>query len=268
MALQGGKVLVVDDEPLIGELLCQVLEIGDFESRGVMEGQEGIRQARDWLPHAVVLDVMLPDTDGFEVCRTLKQDERTAEIGVLMLTALQGHANRVRGFQAGADRFLTKPFHPAELVRELDSLVSEYKEHRSVGLRRLVEFKFLDAADHEQRIEELLLDLTRISPLSPSEIEGIGASLREIGQRVMRDPNDGEAPLCIDCRVLRDRVEWNLRSDPMVAEAQGRWRSLLEIDSHADANTLIQPICDALETFEDREIVITRWFNWTKHEPS
>jgi two-component system, OmpR family, phosphate regulon response regulator PhoB len=120
-----GRVLVVDDEPDV-LLLCRL----NLQQRGheVLEAPEGTRAlelARERHPDVIVLDLMLPGIDGYDVLESLKQDEQTSDIPVLVLTAKSLHADRERSHGLGASRFLTKPFLPSELCELVDSLVSK-----------------------------------------------------------------------------------------------------------------------------------------------
>jgi DNA-binding response OmpR family regulator len=114
-----GDVLVVEDDPEINELVGEYVQIAGFRYRPVHEGAEAIRQARELHPALIVLDLMLPDVDGFEVCRQLKEDEQTAQIPVVMLTALNREEHRRRGRDCGAVAYITKPFDPDHLMHAI-----------------------------------------------------------------------------------------------------------------------------------------------------
>ena len=114
-----GDVLVVEDDPEINELVGAYVELAGFHYRRALDGAEALRQAREHHPALIVLDVMLPDVDGFEVCRTLKSEKRTAIIPVVMLTALDRAEHRQRGCQCGAIDYITKPFDPDHLLKSI-----------------------------------------------------------------------------------------------------------------------------------------------------
>jgi two-component system phosphate regulon response regulator PhoB len=120
-----GRVLVVDDEPDV-LLLCRL----NLQQRGheVLEASEGARAlelARDRRPDVIVLDLMLPGMTGYEILETLKEDESTSGIPVLVLTAKSLRADRERSHGLGASDFLTKPFLPSELCELVETLVSK-----------------------------------------------------------------------------------------------------------------------------------------------
>lgn len=112
-------VLVVEDDRELNTLIGAYAQISGFAYRGAHDGQAALREARDANPAAIILDLMLPDIDGFEVCRRLKADPWTRHIPVLILTALDGVEEQARARACGADDYLTKPFDPDRLLRTL-----------------------------------------------------------------------------------------------------------------------------------------------------
>src|SRR5438046_169198 len=102
-----GDVLVVEDDPEINELVGAYVEIAGFHYRRALNGNDALREAKALHPVLIVLDVMLPDVDGFEVCRRLKSEEQTSDIPVVMLTALDREELRQKGCQCGAAEYLT-----------------------------------------------------------------------------------------------------------------------------------------------------------------
>lgn len=116
MSMSEGPVLVVEDDPEVNELVCAYAEIAGFPYESALNGTVALEKAREHVPALVLLDVMLPDLDGFEVCRRLKAEQRTQGVPVVMLTALDREEYRQRGCQCGAIAYLTKPFNPDHLV--------------------------------------------------------------------------------------------------------------------------------------------------------
>jgi DNA-binding response OmpR family regulator len=113
------NVLVVEDDHDINELVGAYVQIAGFEYRPALDGTTALREARSRLPSAVILDLMLPDIDGFEVCKQLKSDQATQRVPVIMLTALGGEKNREKGQACGAIEYLQKPFDPDRLMEVL-----------------------------------------------------------------------------------------------------------------------------------------------------
>ncbi len=117
------RILVVDDEPDILSLLVYQFSRSGFRVSTAVDGRSAISSARDEHPDLVVLDLMLPDVDGYEVLKTLREDEETHEIPVILLTARKEEEERVRGFEIGADDYVTKPFSARELVLRAKALL-------------------------------------------------------------------------------------------------------------------------------------------------
>ena len=117
------KILVVDDEPEAVELVEFNLKQAGFDVASATDGAEALKKARSLQPSLVVLDLMLPEVDGMEVCKLLRHDPATATIPIIMLTAKAAEIDRVLGLELGADDYVTKPFSPRELVLRVKSLL-------------------------------------------------------------------------------------------------------------------------------------------------
>jgi two-component system phosphate regulon response regulator PhoB len=116
-------VLVVDDEPDIVEIVQYNLEKAGFTVCAASDGSKALQLAREVSPALIVLDLLLPGLEGTDVCRLLKQDERTRSIPVLMLTAKGEEIDRVVGLELGADDYVVKPFSPRELVLRIKAIL-------------------------------------------------------------------------------------------------------------------------------------------------
>jgi len=122
------KILVVDDEPEAVELLEFNLKQAGFEVTTAADGAEALKKAKANVPALMVLDLMLPEIDGLEVCKLLRRDPATAKIPILMLTAKAGEIDRVLGLELGADDYVTKPFSPRELVLRVKKILERGKQ--------------------------------------------------------------------------------------------------------------------------------------------
>ena len=141
------KILVVDDEPEAVELVEFNLRQAGYAVSTAADGAEALKKARTQPPDLIVLDVMLPEMDGFEICKTLRLEPVTARVPVIMLTAKAAEIDRVLGLELGADDYLTKPFSPRELLLRIKKILTRGQNGEK---------------PHDQmRFGDLLIDLPR-----------------------------------------------------------------------------------------------------------
>ena len=153
------RVLVVDDEPSLAELLSSVLRFEGWDVRAAADGLGAVRAARDFRPDAVILDVMLPDLDGLEVLRRLRQEQ--PRVCVLFLTARDAVEDRVAGITAGGDDYVTKPFSIEEVLARLRGLLRRADLTRAHSENELaVADLTMDEDAREVRRDGELIDLT------------------------------------------------------------------------------------------------------------
>lgn len=117
------RVLIVDDEGHIIELVKVCLEDTEYEIIEAYNGKQALEKAKSEKPDAILLDIMLPKLNGYDVCKKLKSSSQTKRIPVLMLTAKGQEADMVKGFRVGADAYITKPFSPIQLLTELEKRI-------------------------------------------------------------------------------------------------------------------------------------------------
>ena len=117
------KILIVEDEKDIIEMIEYNLKKEGYETRSVLSGEEAISSAKKERPDLVILDLMLPGIDGFDVCRSLKNNDVTARIPIIMLTAKSQEADKVAGLELGSDDYMTKPFSPRELIARIKAVL-------------------------------------------------------------------------------------------------------------------------------------------------
>src|ERR1700751_3409641 len=137
-----GRVLVVDDVEANVKLLQPKLSSEYFDVLSAYNGGTALQIAETELPDVILLDVMMPRMDGFEACRQLKANARTADIPVVMVTALSDVASRLRGLEAGADDFLTKPVNDIALFARVRSLVRLKRMMEELRVREGICSKF------------------------------------------------------------------------------------------------------------------------------
>ena len=154
------RILVVDDENSISELIATSLKFVGFDVRTASSGAQALQIAQEMKPHALILDVMLPDQNGFDVCRQIRNDG--LNIGVLFLTAKDSVEDKIAGLTIGGDDYVTKPFSLEELVARLRALLRRTGVTEVLADDEKIRFADLelDEATHEVRRAGNLIDLS------------------------------------------------------------------------------------------------------------
>jgi DNA-binding response OmpR family regulator len=154
------KILVVDDEPDALELIKFNLKAAGYDVVTAADGDEALKKARSLLPALIILDLMLPEVDGLEVCKILRRDARVSATPIVMLTAKAAEIDRVLGLELGADDYITKPFSPRELVLRVKRLL---RSDPAVAVKQdeivLKELR-LDVPRHQATVRSRQVDLT------------------------------------------------------------------------------------------------------------
>jgi two-component system alkaline phosphatase synthesis response regulator PhoP len=125
--LRRKKILVVEDQPDLLELLREHFKIEGFAIATATNGVDAVRKARSLNPDLVLLDVVLPELDGFAVCEVLRKDPATAKLPILMITGLPGQLTRCAGMESGATDFVTKPVTPSELLARVKDMLHQQR---------------------------------------------------------------------------------------------------------------------------------------------
>jgi phosphate regulon transcriptional regulator PhoB len=174
------RVLVVEDEADIRDLLAFHLERDGYQVTRATTGPEALRQLRAAPPDLVILDLMLPELDGLEVCRRLRADPATATLPVIMLTAKGDEVDRVVGLELGADDYVVKPFSPKEMLARVRAVLRRARAPLS-GAPLTVGGITLDGATHQATVSERPLTLT------PKEFDLLRALLEARGRVLSRE---------------------------------------------------------------------------------
>jgi phosphate regulon transcriptional regulator PhoB len=174
------RVLVVEDEPDIRDLLAFHLERDGYQVTRATTGREALRQLRAAPPDLVILDLMLPELDGLEVCRRLRADPATAALPVIMLTAKGDEVDRVVGLEMGADDYVVKPFSPKEMLARVRAVLR--RAHAGMaGAPLAVGGITLDGGTHQATVSGRPLALT------PKEFDLLRALLEARGRVLSRE---------------------------------------------------------------------------------
>lgn len=222
------KVLVVDDEPVLVETIAYNLEQAGYEVITVADGASALETARREKPDLVILDIMLPEMDGLEVCRLLRREKHTATIPIMMLTAKGEEIDKVVGLEVGADDYVTKPFGRRELLARVRALLRR-ADYIPSGEDHGVQATSDDSA-HSKR--ELLAGPLRIDlagrrvncrgqelELQPKQFELLSYLVRNRGTVLTRD------------QVLHNVWGYDYAGDTRTVDVHIRWlREKLEED--------------------------------------
>jgi DNA-binding response OmpR family regulator len=156
------KILIVEDERDIVELLRYNLRQENFKVDTVRNGADALQRAVDKPPDLILLDLMLPEVDGLIVCRLLKNDPRTKNIPIVMLTAKDEESDRVAGLELGADDYITKPFSPREVVLRINAVLRRLNASNQSEEENQIETHgvIIDLNRHQVLTEKRAIDLT------------------------------------------------------------------------------------------------------------
>lgn len=186
------KILVVDDHPASRMTAVALLSVEGYQVLEADSGPLALERVMKSQPDLILLDVMMPGMDGFEVCRQLKQDEQTRLIPVIFITALNDRQSRIRGIEVGGDDFLTKPFDRVELAARVKSLVRQKRLNEDLdhaekvlfSIAQAIESRDPNTGDHCQRLQKLSQAFGEYLNLTRSQMRNLhwGSYLHDIGK--------------------------------------------------------------------------------------
>ena len=154
------KILVVDDEPDALDLVAFNLKQAGLEVVTADDGAAALKRAREVVPDLILLDLMLPEVDGLEVCKQLRRDPATSSIPIIMLTAKAAEIDRVLGLELGADDYVTKPFSPRELVLRVKNLIRRRSETSETPDQLVFGDMTVDIPRHQVTVGRKRVELT------------------------------------------------------------------------------------------------------------
>jgi two-component system phosphate regulon response regulator PhoB len=202
-----GRILLVEDDPALVELLVFHFEREDFEVRATADGEEALLLAREAAPDVVILDWMLEGLSGIEVCRRLRRLTETANVPIIMLTARGEEADRIRGFETGADDYVTKPFSPRELVARVLAVLRRVRPALA-GERLLYADIEMDVVSHRVKRSGAAV------ALGPTEFRLLRHFLEHPGRVFSRRDSDIELrTVDVHIRRLRQAINGGGRAD-------------------------------------------------------
>ena len=204
------KVLVVEDEADVAEMIRYNLGKEGYDVRLSANGTDALRQAKEARPDVILLDIMVPQLNGWEICRRLKQDRDTQAIPVIMVTGRVEEGDKVLGFEMGADDYVTKPFSPRELVARVRAVSRRGRSGEEAGQPVRAGDLEIDRQRFEVKMKGRLVELTR------KEFDLLSALVRSPGRVFGREElldmvwgQDGFVePRTVDVHVARLRAKF------------------------------------------------------------
>jgi len=174
-------VLIVDDERDTNDILASLVRARDLEPIQLFSGAQVFPAVAEKHPDLILLDLMLPDIDGFAVCDQLKRNRETNLIPIVMVTALQDQHHRSAGVRVGANGYLSKPFTPEKLYEAIDKALSWHDEHLKRGTHGEINFDIRSELTYLQQANDMLADLFAHTPLTDRQIKDLKQAVMEMG---------------------------------------------------------------------------------------
>jgi CheY-like chemotaxis protein/anti-sigma regulatory factor (Ser/Thr protein kinase) len=207
------KALVVEDERELGQLLGEHLRRWGYEPTIFQEGSRVVPWVREHQPAVVLLDLLLPDVDGYTVCETLKLDRETNRVPVVMVTALSGEEERVKGLQVGANRYITKPFSADELQRAIRDAIAWQEDLLHNGTEGEIQFKMQSDLHYLEELNHLLGSLFLFSGLTQQQVKQLTTAVRELGTNAIEWGHRKQADriLTVDYRIDPEKITIDIK---------------------------------------------------------
>ena len=172
--------LIVEDEPEANKLLSMLVQLRGYSTESAFTGSEALEKVRNRVPDVVFLDLMLPDLDGYAVCRALKSSSTTSQVPVVIVTARIAAENRIESFHAGADDYVPKPYTPDQIFEALDESTAVRPEDTSFRIEGEVVLDGRDDGETLRRLARLRTLLLARSGLGSEVVDRISAAIRAI----------------------------------------------------------------------------------------
>ena len=208
------EILIIDDDTAINELIKINLELQGYEVTQAFNGIEGFAKAKQEEPALIILDVMMPEVDGFTVAQRIRQCPGIAETPILMLTALSQLSDKVNGFNIGVDDYLTKPFEIDELIVRVRALLKRTKQiPKSTAVRELLTYKEITLIPETYSVK--IND--KVQKLTPIEYDIFNLLFQNHGNMVSGakllkeiwgyEPDDNVETIRVHIRHLRSKID-------------------------------------------------------------
>jgi DNA-binding response OmpR family regulator len=204
-----GTALIVEDHPDQAQLVARQLQLRDYAPVVAGTGEAGLRLARQIRPDVIVLDLMLPDINGFDVCRRLRSDRETMLTPVVMLTALGDSENRIQGFRVGANAYVTKPYGIDELFSAIEAACDWRVELEQGNVHGEIHVEINSEITLLQDLNDFLMHLCRSTPFTEEQVLQLRQAVMEMAQNAIEWGNRHQSDRLVNItyRVYEDQVE-------------------------------------------------------------
>jgi DNA-binding response OmpR family regulator len=207
------KALIVDDEQELGLILVEHLRNWGFEPTLLLEGKNVVDWVRKNRPAVIILDLMLPDIDGYSICETLKLDRDTNLIPVIMTTALTDQDDKVHGLQVGANTYLTKPFTADTLNHAIENALNWLDDLKRNGTQGEIRFHLQSDTHYLEELNHLLGSLFLFSGLTQQQVKQLTTAVRELGTNAIEwgHKKKSDRIVTIDYRIDPEKITIDIK---------------------------------------------------------
>ena len=210
------RILIVDDDRDLCAMLGTYLNLRGFEADQAFSGEQALNMVPENHYDLIVLDIMMPGIDGYEVCHRLKMQRRYNRIPILMLSAKDTEQDKIVGLQTGADAYIFKPFETADLLRSINETMERCEHaYRDLGIKQEIAFRFMSRFKYLEKVNELVGQLFHRTPLSADEIWELKLALHEIGINAIEHGNqmNPDKAVQVACRFFDERLEFIIEDE-------------------------------------------------------
>lgn len=205
-------ILIVEDSPTQMEELKYILQNKSYHVDAVTNGREAMEYLSGNIPTIIISDVMMPEMDGYELCRQIKSDERLKKIPVVLLTTLSNPEDVVKGLDCGADNFVTKPYEERALLSRIEYILLNFEVRKSnptdIGIEIMFGGKKQYITSSRIQILDMLISTYETAVQKNRDLEKANRELREANERIKT--LSGLIPICSVCKKIRDdEGYWN-----------------------------------------------------------
>jgi two-component system OmpR family response regulator len=191
------KALVVEDEPETGQLLAEILRRRGYDPTVMTEGKPAVPWTQENRPELILLDLMLPDIDGYDICETLKLERDTNLIPIIMVTARDTPKDKVHGLQVGANHYLTKPFTVEQLTQAIDRALAWRHDLEHSGTEGEIHFRLQSDTEYLDELNHLLGSLFLFSGVLEDQVRQLITAVRELGTNAIEWGHKKEIDLIV-----------------------------------------------------------------------